>query len=290
MHLRALMAELERLANHFGDIGAICNDASFSHHACALRHPARARAARGRRLLRPSADDGPHRAGRRRRRSRAGRRGRRARAARRDRSALSRSSSSSTTTPPRCRTAPSPPASCSAALAQQFGAGGYVGRASRPRLRCAARRSRYPPYDRLALRRAGARRRRRQCARLDPHPRGRAEPVADRADPRRAAGRPDRAPMSAVAGEPREGIGAGRRRSAATCWSGCGIDATAGSRAAICAIRPGSSGRCWKPRSRATSSPTSRSATNRSTAPIRGTISRTASCARSCSKAWCAGR
>lgn len=28
-YLRALMAELERLANHFGDIGAICNDASF---------------------------------------------------------------------------------------------------------------------------------------------------------------------------------------------------------------------------------------------------------------------
>jgi Ni,Fe-hydrogenase III large subunit len=27
--LRGLMAELERLANHFGDIGAICNDASF---------------------------------------------------------------------------------------------------------------------------------------------------------------------------------------------------------------------------------------------------------------------
>jgi Ni,Fe-hydrogenase III large subunit len=27
--LRVLMAELERLANHFGDIGAICNDASF---------------------------------------------------------------------------------------------------------------------------------------------------------------------------------------------------------------------------------------------------------------------
>src|SRR6185312_6214387 len=34
--LRALMAELERLANHFGDIGAICNDASFSimHAQC----------------------------------------------------------------------------------------------------------------------------------------------------------------------------------------------------------------------------------------------------------------
>ena len=28
-YLRALMAELERLANHLGDIGAICNDASF---------------------------------------------------------------------------------------------------------------------------------------------------------------------------------------------------------------------------------------------------------------------
>lgn len=28
--LRALMAELERLANHLGDIGAICNDAAFS--------------------------------------------------------------------------------------------------------------------------------------------------------------------------------------------------------------------------------------------------------------------
>ena len=38
--LRALMAELERLANHFGDFGAICNDASFSmmHAQCgALR-------------------------------------------------------------------------------------------------------------------------------------------------------------------------------------------------------------------------------------------------------------
>ncbi len=30
VYLRGLMAELERFANHFGDIGAICNDASFS--------------------------------------------------------------------------------------------------------------------------------------------------------------------------------------------------------------------------------------------------------------------
>src|SRR6202166_3754820 len=36
--LRALMAELERLANHFGDIGAICNDASFvlMHAHCGI--------------------------------------------------------------------------------------------------------------------------------------------------------------------------------------------------------------------------------------------------------------
>jgi Ni,Fe-hydrogenase III large subunit/Ni,Fe-hydrogenase III component G len=36
--LRALMAELERLANHLGDIGAICNDASFSimHANCGI--------------------------------------------------------------------------------------------------------------------------------------------------------------------------------------------------------------------------------------------------------------
>jgi Ni,Fe-hydrogenase III large subunit len=37
-HLRALMAELERVANHFGDIGAVCNDASFSlmHAHCGI--------------------------------------------------------------------------------------------------------------------------------------------------------------------------------------------------------------------------------------------------------------
>jgi Ni,Fe-hydrogenase III large subunit len=36
--LRALMAEFERLANHLGDIGAICNDASFSlmHAHCGV--------------------------------------------------------------------------------------------------------------------------------------------------------------------------------------------------------------------------------------------------------------
>ena len=36
--LRALMAELERLANHLGDVGAVCNDAAFAlmHAHCAV--------------------------------------------------------------------------------------------------------------------------------------------------------------------------------------------------------------------------------------------------------------
>ncbi len=55
--LRALMAELERLANHFGDIGAICNDASFAlmHAHCAVlreRVLRAAAAAFGHRLMR----------------------------------------------------------------------------------------------------------------------------------------------------------------------------------------------------------------------------------------------
>ncbi|WP_105440358.1 NADH-quinone oxidoreductase subunit C [Neorhizobium sp. T25_13] len=55
--LRALMAELERLANHLGDIGAICNDAAFSlmlAHCGALRERVlrAADAAFGHRLMR----------------------------------------------------------------------------------------------------------------------------------------------------------------------------------------------------------------------------------------------
>ena len=47
--LRALMAELERLANHLGDIGAICNDASFSllHAHCGILREHVLRAAAG---------------------------------------------------------------------------------------------------------------------------------------------------------------------------------------------------------------------------------------------------
>ena len=57
-HLRALMAELERLANHFGDIGADLQRRLVLAHARALRRSARADLAGGGCLLRPSADDG----------------------------------------------------------------------------------------------------------------------------------------------------------------------------------------------------------------------------------------
>jgi Ni,Fe-hydrogenase III large subunit len=55
--LRALMVELERLANHLGDIGAVCNDAAFSlmhAHCAALREQVlrAAAAAFGHRLMR----------------------------------------------------------------------------------------------------------------------------------------------------------------------------------------------------------------------------------------------
>jgi Ni,Fe-hydrogenase III large subunit len=45
--LRALMAELERLANHLGDIGAICNDAAFAlmHAHCGVLRELTLRAA-----------------------------------------------------------------------------------------------------------------------------------------------------------------------------------------------------------------------------------------------------
>jgi len=55
--LRGLMAELERLANHLGDIGAICNDASFTlmHAHCSVLRESVLRAANaafGHRLMR----------------------------------------------------------------------------------------------------------------------------------------------------------------------------------------------------------------------------------------------
>ena len=56
-HLRALMAEIERLANHLGDIGAVCNDAAFAlmlAHCAVLREKTlrAAETAFGHRLMR----------------------------------------------------------------------------------------------------------------------------------------------------------------------------------------------------------------------------------------------
>jgi Ni,Fe-hydrogenase III large subunit/Ni,Fe-hydrogenase III component G len=49
LYLRALTAELERLANHFGDLGAVCNDASFAlmHAHCGILRERVLRAADG---------------------------------------------------------------------------------------------------------------------------------------------------------------------------------------------------------------------------------------------------
>ena len=77
IYLRALMAELERLANHFGDIGAICNDASFSlmHAQCGILRERMLRAAEacfGHRLMMDVHRARRRRARHRRRAARAG--------------------------------------------------------------------------------------------------------------------------------------------------------------------------------------------------------------------------
>ena len=154
------MAELERIANHLGDIGAICNDAAFALMLRPLRRAARAGAARpADRAVRPPADDGPGRAGRRRAdRSRRDGGAAIAAALDDDRAAASRSSSElyDDTASLQDRTVDT--GIVSPELAAALGAGGHVGRAS-GRNFDARRDLAYPPYDRLALRGAGADRR-----------------------------------------------------------------------------------------------------------------------------------
>jgi Ni,Fe-hydrogenase III large subunit/Ni,Fe-hydrogenase III component G len=149
VYLRALMAELERLANHFGDFGAICNDASFAimHAQCGILRERTLRAANAcfcHRLMMDRvvpggvaadiADVGP--------------------------TAVRALLDEAAHVFPRLvalydntaslmdRTATT--GILSGALARQFGAGGYVGRAS-GRGFDARRALRYPPYDRLAF-------------------------------------------------------------------------------------------------------------------------------------------
>ena len=219
------MAELERLANHFGDIGAICNDAAFAlmHAHCGILRERVLRAADacfGHRLMMDRIVPGGVAADLDAATARPA-----PRADRRDPPQRSPSWSSSTTTPPRCRTARSRTGIVAPELARQFGAGGYVGRAS-GRAFDARRAAGLPALRPARVRVPVLQRGRRQCARLDPHPRGRAEPRADRADPGAPAGRADcRVELPAVAGEGWRWS----RRSAATCWSGCGSTPTGAS-------------------------------------------------------------
>ena len=267
------MAELERIANHLGDIGAICNDAAFAlmHAHCGVLRERVLRAADacfGHRLMMDRIVPGGVAAD------------------------LGADGSAQLSQAPDRRVRRRFPElvelydNTASLQDRTVGTGRARARAGppvrrrrprRPRRRAApsmpAGRPGYPPYDELEFEVPVLQRERRQRPGLDPHPRGRAEPGADRADPRAAAGRrrcgssvPRRRPARAWRWSRRfRGdvlvVAAARRRRARRS-------------AATCAIRPGSSGRCSRPRSRATSSPTSRSATNRSTAPTRATTSR----------------
>ena len=239
-------------------------------HARPLRHSARTHPARRRRLLRPPADDGPHRAG-----GVAG-----------DLAAdggVSRACALAET-----RRRPSP---ADRALRQhRLAAGPHRGtgmvsaatgapvrrrRLCRPRLRPRLRRAQalaYPPYDQLDFEVPVLDDGRRQCTRLDSHPRGRAKPRADRADSGAAARRRHRGHRSRLSAGRAKGSRSSRDF-AATCSLWLRLDEARDRALPSARSRPGSSGRCSRPRSRATSSPTSRSATNPSTAPIRDTIS-----------------
>lgn len=147
--LRALMAELERLANHFGDIGAICNDASFSlmlAQCGVLRENVlrAADAAFGHRMMKDCivpggvgvdlSDDG----------------------AKRLRAAIREATSRfpalielyDNTASLQDRTVGT--GILKSALARQYGSGGYVGRAS-SRNFDARRNFAYPPYNELAF-------------------------------------------------------------------------------------------------------------------------------------------
>jgi Ni,Fe-hydrogenase III large subunit len=145
--LRALMAELERLANHLGDIGAICNDASFAlmqAHCAILRERVLRAAAScfGHRLMMDciapggvSGDLSPQ-----------GKDEIRALVDNVRRTFPNLIQLYDNTASLQDRTVTT--GILKAALARQFGAGGYVGRAS-GRAFDARRAIAYPPYDSL---------------------------------------------------------------------------------------------------------------------------------------------
>jgi Ni,Fe-hydrogenase III large subunit len=145
--LRGLMAELERLANHFGDIGAICNDATFTlmHAQCGILRERVLRAADscfGHRLMRDcvvpggvAADISPN-----------GASATRTLVAEIQRTFLRLVELYDNTASLQDRTVST--GFLAPALAQQFGAGGHVGRAS-GRNFDSRKTPGYPPYDEL---------------------------------------------------------------------------------------------------------------------------------------------
>jgi Ni,Fe-hydrogenase III large subunit len=145
--LRALMAELERLANHFGDIGAICNDATFTlmHAQCGIlreRVLRAADAAFGHRLMMDCVIPG----GAASDLSRDGAEKLHALVAEVQKTFPRLIELYDNTASLQDRTVST--GILTQALAQQFGAGGYVGRAS-GRSFDARRTPGYPPYDAL---------------------------------------------------------------------------------------------------------------------------------------------
>jgi Ni,Fe-hydrogenase III large subunit len=145
--LRALAAELERLANHFGDIGAVCNDAAFSlmHAHCGLlreRVLRTAEACFGHRLMMDRVVPG----GMQRDLPDGGEARLRALVALVRRRFPELVELYENTASLKDRTVGT--GVLSSALAQQFAAGGYIGRAS-GRSFDARRSPGYAPYDRL---------------------------------------------------------------------------------------------------------------------------------------------
>ncbi len=147
--LRALMAETERLANHLGDIGAVCNDAAFSlmHAHCSALRERTLRAAAvcfGHRLMRDCivpggvaldlAEDGA-----------AALRALIAEIRRRFPKLVDLYDNTASLQDRTVSTGVAQPA-----LVRQYGAGGFVGRAS-GRAFDARRALRYPPYDTLSF-------------------------------------------------------------------------------------------------------------------------------------------
>lgn len=145
--LRALMAEMERLANHLGDIGAICNDAAFAimHTHCGVlreRVLRAADAAFGHRLMRDRIVPGGVTVDL----SREGIGGIQTLVAEVKRQFPRLIELYDNTASLQDRTVST--GVLTSVLARQYGAGGYVGRAS-GRPFDARRGSCYPPYDKL---------------------------------------------------------------------------------------------------------------------------------------------